>query len=99
MAEHTPEPWEWSGRRLFRDNRSEGQLSSSTILLVESPIWLPNEADARLIAASPKLLETLSDLIAVVETYDDAWNPEKDLYVVRHLASEAEREARGEGSE
>lgn len=42
-----------------------------------------------------ELLETLSDLIAVVETYDDAWNPDTDLWDTRRLASEAERKARG----
>lgn len=50
---------------------------------------------ARVMASGDELLSTLSDLIAVVETYADAWDPDTDLWDTRRLASEAERKARG----
>lgn len=100
MSEHTPGSWQLREYKwgwviapkaepncLIATAKYDSDVSRRTIER--------QQADARLVESAPELLETLSDLIAVVETYDDAWNPETDLWDTRRLASEAEHKARG----
>ena len=72
-AGHTPGPWEFGKDRrwLFRDNlKSDGVFSSSTILKIDDDAFRPNDADARLIAAAPDLLEALEECLPVVGRYE-----------------------------
>lgn len=70
MSNPTPGPWRWG-----EPNRSEpgavGDLMSETNGKVTADVlymdayegWVPNEADARLIASAPSLLQDLGALV------------------------------------
>lgn len=67
MAEHTPGPWVWwtsnSWRRLKRDDRGITQSVMEPYVCSDGhPDCSINEADMRLIAAAPDLLEALREL-------------------------------------
>lgn len=70
MSAHTPGPWELrqsSRDYWFIDHKQGGE--GYTLTKLED--WT-SEADARLIAAAPDLLDALRDLVAVTEqTYDN----------------------------
>lgn len=77
MSEHTPGPWAYENYRgtvhVFVDN--EGGTPSICKLVGND-----KDANARLIAAAPDLLEALEDLFCVAdEAYEGdgkfAWNP------------------------
>jgi hypothetical protein len=64
MSKHTPGPWDarWSerGQYWFIDHEQGGEGYTLTKLNCE-------EADARLIAAAPELLEALKNAIEIIE--------------------------------
>lgn len=55
-TKHTPGPWEWTGLFIEHDGRAIAQLLPHG--------QKPNEANARLIAAAPELLEALKRAIS-----------------------------------
>lgn len=71
-TKHTPGPWIWTDRfytmsgepcmTLLGDNESYGILCTDGIS--NSPQGIGNEANARLIAAAPELLEALREIMA-----------------------------------
>jgi hypothetical protein len=90
MAEHTPGPWGWSEFSAptppHYDDGPEPlvvyeESSGEAIAYPDDGVWPKEvaEANARLIAAAPKLMEALNDLMDVqngppLYTYTDAWN-------------------------
>jgi hypothetical protein len=87
MTGHTPGPWAWSPHYKTGDGRATWSLIGSQdgygILSCDgdenSPQGLNDEANARLIAAAPELLEALIALLPHVEHHDicgdhDAYN-------------------------
>lgn len=89
-AEHTPGPWEWdeAGRLLHNVPASH----SSTVLLVHDRIWRPTEADARLIASAPELLEALIKIHRVANGREV---PGTKLRKISTLAADAIAKATG----
>lgn len=51
-----PGPWHWEGKVLCNDEHIVGGDS-----------WVFNDADKRLIAAAPELLEALQEMVAIVK--------------------------------
>jgi len=64
MSEHTKGPWEtrWSERGQYWFIDYPQQEGSATLTKLDC-----DEADARLIAAAPELLEALKDAIEIIE--------------------------------
>jgi len=64
MSEHTKGPWEarWSERGQYWFIDHPQQEGSATLTKLDC-----DEADARLIAAAPELLEALKDAIEIIE--------------------------------
>lgn len=71
QAKHTPGPWEWDGSVWQYDEQEEApwlvqapwhDVKSKAVL--SGSIRCNTEADARLIAAAPELLEALQALLA-----------------------------------
>ena len=55
MDDHTPGPWRWSKKRWY--------LKSQTHYVLSVKETLPSEANARLIAAAPDMLDALEGLV------------------------------------
>lgn len=73
MTEHTPAPWYWCDGE---EEKDLPYLTSNAGKICEFGNWeayypqcgeLPNEADRRLIAAAPELLEVLERCIVVID--------------------------------
>jgi len=65
MSEHTPGPWDWS---YFYEGSPIGVYQTDPVATVALVKVGPNaQANARLIAAAPKLLDALKDLCEEVE--------------------------------
>lgn len=54
-----------------------------------------SEANARLLAASPKLLRSLQEMLSLFELIDESQSPGTDCYTVRLMAQEVINEAIG----
>lgn len=74
VTKHTPGPWEWDGNVWAYDADNEApwlvqspwqSVESKTVL--KGSIKCDSEADARLIAAAPELLEALVKLAALYD--------------------------------
>jgi len=93
MSKHTPGPWDWSPHYKTGDGRATWSLIGSQdgygILSCDgdenSPQGLNDEANARLIAAAPELLEALTQIHDVyaamrqrlsVDYANDGWSAE-----------------------
>ena len=63
MSKHTPGPWELWG------TASPSQVIAAENYFVAQTLGRNDEANARLIAAAPDLLDALKDLKAQVETF------------------------------
>ena len=70
MSKHTPGPWEWDGKVWDYDHFEEAPYlvqapwnANDSKSILEGAIRCNSEADARLIAAAPELLEALIDLV------------------------------------
>ena len=70
-AKHTPGPWEWDGNPCSYDRDNEAPWlwqapwkSRDSFPILSGSIKCGEEANARLIAAAPDLLESLQRLIA-----------------------------------
>ena len=81
---HTPGPWFWH-YGIDGDTKMD-VLTSSTSKVCDFgdcetyyPIegTPPNEADAKLIAAAPELLEALIEVVAISDRKHDAWDKAK----------------------
>jgi len=66
MSKHTPGPWRIGGlnRQIMEDRKGRGQLLGFDCVLATMPPWDRDddaelEANARLIASAPELLQTL----------------------------------------
>jgi hypothetical protein len=70
MSEHTKGPWEarWSERGQYWFIDHPQQEGSATLTKLDC-----DEADARLIAAAPDMLEMLRDVVAVLNDPDADW--------------------------
>lgn len=93
MGKHTPGPWVWTGKPGASDLRapstglSESDSDSSVISYAPyEGMWLSrygspaeDEANARLIAAAPCLLEALQDALAYLQNHlpDEALAPHR----------------------
>lgn len=68
MAEHTPGPWTIAERSKFdRDDEPSFEIVADDAAAFVAAL-VPNEADARLIAAAPDLLAALEALVEKGET-------------------------------
>ena len=71
---HTPAPWEWDANPCDYDEEQDAPWlvapNSAQVVLLGS-IKCGSEADARLIASAPELLEALNELYKVVSEYED----------------------------
>jgi len=99
--QHTPAPWEFGKDRrwLFRDDlKHGGNFSSSTVLKIDDDAFRPSEADARLIAVAPELLDACQWMQEFIEAVneDRVSQDQRDLYTsMMKLASAAIAKARG----
>lgn len=67
-AKHTPGPWEWDGSVWNYDSENEAPWlvqggSDHRVFVLLGSIKANKEADARLIAAAPELLEALQIMV------------------------------------
>lgn len=66
MAAHTPGPWEVAGN-CVRTQYRMGDPDNNGTMVADVGVYLPErEANARLIAAAPELLDALTDLFDYV---------------------------------
>ena len=94
MSAHTPGPWK-AVRLACQEDRHK--YTHEVVADSDDQIsWLTTEANARLIAAAPELLETLESLVALFEMDAEAQAPGTDAYTEIILAKELCRKARGE---
>tara|TARA_Y100000310_G_scaffold172004_1_gene172133 strand:+ start:620 stop:943 length:324 start_codon:yes stop_codon:yes gene_type:complete len=107
MDKHTPGPWSikevlegiflngyyWAmqGRRLSEEKNQWKHY-------VQNTAYINYEANARLMAASPMLLEALEEVVNDIENYCDDWNSGSptDVTVVLPKLRAAIAEAKGE---
>lgn len=83
---HTPGPWKLNSSYTFFGN---GTPVASMIASSLADLTAEEQANARLIAAAPDLLQALKDLLAVCdEELDDARTPE--MRVARRIIAKAE---------
>jgi hypothetical protein len=73
-VKHTPGPWEWDGNVWGYDSENEAPwlvqapwTGKSSKNVLTGTIKCESEADARLIAAAPELLEALHELYVALE--------------------------------
>lgn len=70
-AQHTPGPWHWDGNPCNYDKEQEApwlvDASDSFPPILGGTITCQLDADARLIAAAPELLKTLSKTLKTIE--------------------------------
>ena len=70
MSKHTPGPWKWDGDVWNYDKKEEApwliDTMGSPVPILGGTIRCAKEADARLIAAAPELLDALRAMIAWV---------------------------------
>ncbi|WP_369952120.1 hypothetical protein [Ralstonia syzygii] len=86
-AKHTPGPWEWDGNVWSYDSDNEAPWlvqsgSDHRVFVLMGSIRCNEEADARLIAAEPELLEALQEAISLIESIDgrdNSCDPKSDL--------------------
>lgn len=102
MAEHTPGPWE-----VFKPNEEHGWRVGTTKVLAKdvSVSWFiastpsdragTEEANARLIAAAPELLQACMTLLAVVDRLPDGHSAERITSAI--AARQAIAKAKGRG--
>ena len=79
MSEHTPGPWFWIGTPKYLDG-GQSRPGHPTITIASNAhteeiatVWtylLPTEANARLIAAAPELLEALQGCVGMLREYE-----------------------------
>lgn len=79
MSKHTPGPWDWDGSVLDEDREIIGAG------LCVARVY--EDADARLIAAAPKMLETLKRLVREFDESDFWSTVGSDRW--RHEAAQA----------
>lgn len=91
MTKHTQGPWLVEGRTVYALNDDGYNRFSALVQDAHTP-GDELEANARLIAAAPDLLEALDGMI---EAYDDGAQPEWALPYIR-AAHKAIAKARGE---
>ena len=84
MSKHTPGPWHIGGRTILRP----------TLTIFHKPFGLGDvaevyeEANARLIAAAPELLEALKE-IADTDPVDAALDPQRAVRIARAAIAKA----------
>lgn len=79
-TKHTPGPWEWDGSVWNYDSENEAPWlvqsgSDHRVFVLLGSIKANKEADARLIAAAPELLEALQMLVADFGDYPASERP------------------------
>ena len=73
QGKHTPGPWVWatsnSWSRLMRVGGKDGGILCPVVHQYDAhpDLSIPNEADARLIAAAPEMLEALKEAVEVFQ--------------------------------
>lgn len=100
---HTPGPWGWSHREIPSGNYST-QVYDANEKEIATIAWYPvrqnnitttsREANARLIAAAPELLEALRELISIVHIHQTA-TENRFAWAEMPLAAEAIAKATG----
>lgn len=98
-VKHTPGPWALAGAyRGGRDTiKSVCKGFPEQWVAQALPIQgnrAEREANARLIAAAPDLLEALGDLMAALDAYGDLGDPNRDDVAAMLNYAEAEKKAR-----
>lgn len=83
-AKHTPGPWvashnSWETSTVYADGRVVAECLIDADVSEENQHELEpiKEANARLIAAAPELLEALQEVIAISDRKHDAWDKAK----------------------
>jgi len=92
-AKHTPGPWSvWkksldpAGREDWAILSSENRIIAEAFWKVETDEYMPAEANARLIAAAPELLEALE---AMAEWHEDSADDEPLIIATRAAIAKA----------
>lgn len=108
MSRHTPGPWFFVKRFLIsRQSYMPGYVAEIAICEF-TPDEIPNEANARLIAAAPELLEGLKGMISLLDSgylvrnIDDDHKPDfalKQIEPVRKLKVAVDAIAKAEGTD
>lgn len=98
MSKHTPGPWGYTMDKErgwdFKVTADHGKTAIvSGCGCCDSP-WVSCEADARLIAAAPELLEAFEKLVSLVDAGEGTWTLEE-----QQKARAAIAKAKGEGHE
>jgi hypothetical protein len=68
-TKHTPAPWEIKGSLKDGDFWINGESHNYDTVIVANPDFIVSEANAKLIAAAPDLLEALIEIIARYDRY------------------------------
>jgi hypothetical protein len=81
---YTPSPWKFDGWQRVRP--VEGNQDGVNDICHVYEQGGRCSSNGRLIAAAPELLESICELVELVETCDDASDPSTDLYVAVRVA-------------
>lgn len=90
MAKHTPGPWEvcpHDSTRVFRKNDHNDKNRLFIDPTTCSPIVGESEANARLIAAAPELLEACKEAVALITNHESGHCREFEEAQARLLAA------------
>lgn len=85
MSKHTPGPWIYIGNGDIvarSENYCGGEKDIASVFLTAND---EDEANARLIAAAPELLEALQNLSIVMQELHDHWDNDRDMKVGKGL--------------
>ena len=95
MTSHTPPPWELDAGRMIKTSSGDFYLSYKTEKATGAPAF-PNfcelDANARLIATSPELLQSLCDLELILSGKPYDLSEQKLLHIARATIAKAKGE-------
>lgn len=89
-AQHTPGPWEVSGNGIWAVSQWNARFRLATVTTPSPMNGVDWEANAKLIAAAPKMLEALESIIRIAALRDDnVERPEGLFELLRDAAGTA----------
>ena len=99
-AKHTPGPWE-----LARNDQHAGSIATLygceggyiEVWTTKWPAGVNQEANARLIAAAPELLEALQSIVDDHEFCGNSWGDRREAWIATARAALAKAEGRDHG--